>query len=215
MKTRPRFFLGEDLIDYSIHLKKHRFNVSYRLRTIGRFTSAALSYYFSGPQNLQGFRIPDIFINLVLPSAGVAQLARAPAFQAGSCGFKSHRPLFLCLLHYLQPDGVMTSGTDTNGSEKSSDGEGTPQTSSPPDREEGFKQKLEQIDEILEELQGGELELEESLELYETSIGLLRECKEILNQSEEKIERLKMEGEEILTEPFDPETDEGEPADED
>ncbi len=78
------------------------------------------------------------------------------------------------------------------------------------DDEAGFKEKLQEIDEILEKLQQGDLELEESLELYETSIGLLRDCKEILNRSEEKIELLKQEGEEILTEPFEPQQDEEE-----
>lgn len=88
-----------------------------------------------------------------------------------------------------------------------------PSTSGTADTEEdeaGFKEKLEEIDEILEKLQQGNLELEESLDLYETSIGLLRDCKEILNRSEEKIEILKEEGEEILTEPFEPQPEEDE-----
>lgn len=33
--------------------------------------------------------------------ADVAQLARAPAFQAGCCGFESHRPLHLNTLIHL------------------------------------------------------------------------------------------------------------------
>ncbi len=38
---------------------------------------------------------------LYFTSADVAQLARAPAFQAGCCGFESHRPLHCKIIDHL------------------------------------------------------------------------------------------------------------------
>jgi exodeoxyribonuclease VII small subunit len=100
----------------------------------------------------------------------------------------------------MTPNSTPDDAEQASSDSRSSDSEGNQKS----EDEAGFKEKLEEIDEILEKLQQGDLELEESLDLYESSIGLLRDCKEILNQSEEKIEILKEEGEEILTEPFEP-----------
>jgi len=94
------------------------------------------------------------------------------------------------------------------------DGPSVPDADEPPEDPQGFKEKLDELDSILETLQTGDLELEESLELYEDSIGLLRECKEILNTSEEKIQMLRQEGKKLVTEPFEPEEeDEGSSSD--
>lgn len=73
------------------------------------------------------------------------------------------------------------------------------------DSEQSFEENLDEIDQILEKLQDGDLELESSLELYEEAISLLRNSKEILDETERKIEVLREEGEQIISEPFSPE----------
>jgi exodeoxyribonuclease VII small subunit len=53
-----------------------------------------------------------------------------------------------------------------------------------------FETSLEELEQIVRELERGDLSLEKSLELFEQGIRLSRECQERLNQAERRIEVL-------------------------
>jgi exodeoxyribonuclease VII small subunit len=53
-----------------------------------------------------------------------------------------------------------------------------------------FEASLEALEQIVRELEQGDLPLEKSLELFEQGIRLSRECQERLSQAERKIEVL-------------------------
>jgi exodeoxyribonuclease VII small subunit len=53
-----------------------------------------------------------------------------------------------------------------------------------------FEASLEALEEIVRELESGDLPLEKSLELFEDGIRLSRQCQERLNQAERRIEVL-------------------------
>ena len=53
-----------------------------------------------------------------------------------------------------------------------------------------FEASLEALEQIVHELEGGDLPLEKSLQLFEDGIRLSRQCQERLNQAERRIEIL-------------------------
>ena len=53
-----------------------------------------------------------------------------------------------------------------------------------------FEASLEALEEIVHQLEGGDLPLEKSLELFEDGIRLSRQCQDRLNQAERRIEVL-------------------------
>jgi exodeoxyribonuclease VII small subunit len=53
-----------------------------------------------------------------------------------------------------------------------------------------FEAALEALEEIVHQLESGDLPLEKSLELFENGIQLSRQCQERLNQAERRIEVL-------------------------
>ena len=53
-----------------------------------------------------------------------------------------------------------------------------------------FEASLEALERIVQQLEGGDLPLERSLELFEEGIRLSRECQDRLNQAERRIEIL-------------------------
>jgi exodeoxyribonuclease VII small subunit len=53
-----------------------------------------------------------------------------------------------------------------------------------------FEASLEALERIVHQLEGGDLPLEKSLELFEQGIRLSRECQERLTQAERRIEVL-------------------------
>jgi exodeoxyribonuclease VII small subunit len=84
-----------------------------------------------------------------------------------------------------------------------------------------FEASLEALEQIVRDLERGDLSLEKSLELFEQGIRLSRECQERLSQAERRIELLlrdsqgrpvvsRFEEEKAvkLTQQLDPETDE-------
>jgi exodeoxyribonuclease VII small subunit len=50
-----------------------------------------------------------------------------------------------------------------------------------------FEQALEEVEEIVSKLEGGKLELAQSLDEYQRGIGTLKECYEILADAERRI----------------------------
>ena len=59
-----------------------------------------------------------------------------------------------------------------------------------PVEELSFKQAQDELEQIVRSLESGTLELEESLELYERGVALLRSLKNRLETAEQKIEVL-------------------------
>ena len=53
-----------------------------------------------------------------------------------------------------------------------------------------FESALEELAEVVEQLESGELSLEDSLSAYEKGVGLVRLCNQKLNEVEKKIEML-------------------------
>lgn len=60
--------------------------------------------------------------------------------------------------------------------------------------EKPFETSLAELEQIVAKLEGGDLPLEESLELFEKGIKLSRECRERLTKAERRIEILTRDG---------------------
>ena len=59
-----------------------------------------------------------------------------------------------------------------------------------PNRRGSFEASLEALEQIVQQLESGDLPLEKSLELFEQGVRLSRECQERLSQAERRIEVL-------------------------
>lgn len=57
-------------------------------------------------------------------------------------------------------------------------------------REPDFEDAFERLEEIVEELEGRDVGLDEALELYEEGVELVSTCRERLEEAEEKLEVL-------------------------
>ena len=53
-----------------------------------------------------------------------------------------------------------------------------------------FEQALSELEEHVRRLDGGDLELEESLTTFESGVKLIRECSELLDDAEQRITEL-------------------------
>ena len=71
-----------------------------------------------------------------------------------------------------------------------------------------FEEAIERLEQVVEQLEGGDLDLEASLAAFEEGVGLSRRCAEQLDTAERRIEVLVEQGGETLARPF---QDEGEP----
>lgn len=76
-----------------------------------------------------------------------------------------------------------------------------------------FERAIARLEEIVDRLEGGELELEQALGAFEEGVGLSRRCAQQLAAAERRIEVLTREGGKWLAAPLDtsgdPEPDEG------
>jgi len=63
-------------------------------------------------------------------------------------------------------------------------------SSDQPDAESSFEQALQRLQVIVQELEQGELGLDQALERYEEGVKLLRRCHGVLQQAERRIELL-------------------------
>jgi exodeoxyribonuclease VII small subunit len=61
--------------------------------------------------------------------------------------------------------------------------------------EKTFESSLAELEKIVEQLENGDLPLEESLKLFEAGVKLSRECRERLGEAERRIEVLMKDGE--------------------
>src|SRR5262245_15088382 len=69
--------------------------------------------------------------------------------------------------------------------------------------ESKFESSLASLEQIVAQLESGELPLERALELFEEGVGLARRCQSQLEEVERKVELLLRERGEIKTLPFD------------
>ncbi len=73
-----------------------------------------------------------------------------------------------------------------------------------------FEDAMARIEEIVENLETGELSLEDSLKVFEEGMKLVRFCSAKLEEAEKKVSLLVKDGEEGLREvPFAPEEEDG------
>ena len=77
-----------------------------------------------------------------------------------------------------------------------------------------FEEQLARLEKIVEELEAGDLTLDDSLARYEEGVKALKKCYEILRDAEKRVEvLLKSDDGELKTAPFEPE-EESEPSSE-
>jgi exodeoxyribonuclease VII small subunit len=68
-----------------------------------------------------------------------------------------------------------------------------------------FEKSLERLEAIVEEMESGDLSLEQMIKHFEEGSKLVTLCSGKLNEVEQKIEKLVKKGGELTTEPFEPE----------
>ena len=66
-----------------------------------------------------------------------------------------------------------------------------------------FEEALSQLERVVDRLEQGDLELEESLSAFEEGVRLSKRCVSQLDAAEQRIEILMQEGGEWLARPFD------------
>ena len=59
-----------------------------------------------------------------------------------------------------------------------------------------FEQALSELEGHVRKLDGGELSLEDSLATFESGVGLVRECSELLDEAEQRVTELTEKGSE-------------------
>lgn len=67
-----------------------------------------------------------------------------------------------------------------------------------------FEQSLESLEQLVEQMETGELSLEASLSAYERGVGLYRQCQQALEQAELRVRLLSDPAQPETSEPFDP-----------
>ena len=65
-----------------------------------------------------------------------------------------------------------------------------------------FEENLKQLDDIVEKLESGEVDLEKSVELYEKGMILKNQCESKLKRIETQIKKIKIENNQIKKEDF-------------
>lgn len=75
------------------------------------------------------------------------------------------------------------------------------------DKEQSFETSLSSLEQIVAQLESGDLPLERALELFEDGVALARRCQSQLQDAERKVELLLRERGEIKVVPFDANND--------
>ena len=70
-----------------------------------------------------------------------------------------------------------------------------------------FEQALEALERIVDDLERGDVPLDESIRIYERGEALKAHCDRLLKSAEDKVEKIRLsrEGRPVGTEPLDPE----------
>jgi exodeoxyribonuclease VII small subunit len=69
----------------------------------------------------------------------------------------------------------------------------------------GFEAGIKRLEQIVAELEKGDIELEKSLKLFEEGAKLIEACRKQLAEAQTRIEKLKPAGGALAEEPFEPE----------
>tara|TARA_B110000116_G_C16711782_1_gene524802 strand:+ start:285 stop:521 length:237 start_codon:yes stop_codon:yes gene_type:complete len=72
------------------------------------------------------------------------------------------------------------------------------------DKDGKFEDNLKALETIVEQLESGEIDLEQSVELYEKGILLKNNCEKKLKKIELQIKKIKLQNNKIEVEDFDP-----------
>ncbi|MGB9625117.1 MAG: exodeoxyribonuclease VII small subunit [Phycisphaerae bacterium] len=79
---------------------------------------------------------------------------------------------------------------------------------SDPQTELTFEQALAKLEAIVQSIEQGKIGLQESIQQYEEGMKLIRKCRSILTEAEQKIQKLQLAaGGELTAEPFGPGAD--------
>ena len=73
-----------------------------------------------------------------------------------------------------------------------------------------FEASLEQLEELVDQMEEGDLTLEESLKAFEAGVKLTRECQQALQAAEQKVEVLLRQDGELVASSMDEAADDGE-----
>ena len=65
-----------------------------------------------------------------------------------------------------------------------------------------FEASLGELEQLVEQMEDGELSLEESLKAFEQGVKLTRECQQALKQAEQKVQLLTEQNGELVATPF-------------
>ena len=65
-----------------------------------------------------------------------------------------------------------------------------------------FEESIKKLEDIVEHLESGDIDLEKSVELYEQGMNLKKICEEKLKKVENKIKKIKVENNKIQKENF-------------
>jgi len=71
-------------------------------------------------------------------------------------------------------------------------------------KEETFEESLKALEELVKELETGNLDLDKSLEIYERAIILRDKCRKILDESERRVQKIMETSEGVVREDLDP-----------
>jgi exodeoxyribonuclease VII small subunit len=66
-----------------------------------------------------------------------------------------------------------------------------------------FEKSLGQLEQLVDQMEVGDLSLEESLKAFEAGVKLTRDCQQALTEAEQKVTLLMEKDGELVTEPFD------------
>lgn len=58
------------------------------------------------------------------------------------------------------------------------------------DKAQNFEAKMKRLEEIVNGMESSEVELEDSIKLFEEGVGLSKECQNLLDKAEEKVKTL-------------------------
>ncbi len=70
-----------------------------------------------------------------------------------------------------------------------------------------FEASLARLEELVDQMEEGDLTLEESLKAFEAGVKLTRECQQALQAAEQKVEVLMRQNDELIAEPLDEESE--------
>jgi exodeoxyribonuclease VII small subunit len=70
------------------------------------------------------------------------------------------------------------------------------------DKQITFEENLKKLEDVVDQLESGEVDLEKSVELYEKGMGLKNICEEKLKKVELQIKKIKIENNKLKKENF-------------